>query len=74
VPHSLLNTAERLAQELGITRNAALVQLAEEGAAAHERHTQIAALASEHVVTAVGIFDGMYGTGYLERLRCDEQA
>jgi hypothetical protein len=50
VPRSVLDAAERLAQELGTTRNAALVRLAEEGAAARERRTRIGALAVEHRV------------------------
>jgi hypothetical protein len=47
VPHSVLGVANRLAQELGTTRNDAIVRLAEEGAAARERRERIAALASE---------------------------
>ena len=46
VPHSVLDAADRLAQELGTTTNDAIVRLAEEGASSRERHEQIAAVAS----------------------------
>lgn len=47
MPHSVLDAAERLAQELGTTTNDAIVRLAQDGATARERHEQIAALASK---------------------------
>jgi hypothetical protein len=47
VPRSVLDAADRLARELGTTTNDAIVRLAQDGAAARERHEQIAALASE---------------------------
>src|ERR1700691_2464956 len=47
VPHSVLDAADRLAQELGTTANDALVRLAQEGAASRERHARTAAWASE---------------------------
>jgi hypothetical protein len=47
VPYSVVQAAERLAQELGTTSNDAIVRLAEEGAAARERRARIAALAGE---------------------------
>jgi hypothetical protein len=59
VPHSVLDAAERLAQELGTTANDAIVRLAEEGASARERHERIAALASKRraAVERVGLND-----------------
>jgi hypothetical protein len=59
VPHSVLDAADRLAQELGTTTNDAIVRLAEEGASARERHKQIAALAAERRATVerVGLSD-----------------
>jgi len=61
VPHSLLDTADRLAQELGTTANDAIVRLAEEGAASRERHERIAALASERraAVERAGFSDAL---------------
>jgi hypothetical protein len=59
VPHPLLGAADRLAHELGTTTNDALVRLAQEGAAARERHERIAALASERraAVERTGLSD-----------------
>ena len=47
MPPSVLDAADRLAQELGTTTNDAIVRLAEDGAASRERREQIAALAAE---------------------------
>ncbi len=47
MPHSVLDAADRLAQELGTSANDAIVRLAEEGVSSRERHERIAALASE---------------------------
>jgi hypothetical protein len=47
VPHSVLDAADRLAQELGTTANDAIVRLAQEGASSRDRRERIAALASE---------------------------
>lgn len=47
MPYSVMDAADRLADELGTTANDAIMRLAEEGASARERREQIAALASE---------------------------
>jgi hypothetical protein len=59
VPHSVLDAAARLAQELGTTANDAIVRLAEEGASSRERHEQIAVLAAERraAVERTGLSD-----------------
>ena len=59
VPHSVLDAADRLAQELGTTANDAIVRLAEEGASSRARHQRIAALASERraAVERTGLSD-----------------
>jgi hypothetical protein len=59
VPHSVLDAAERLAQELGTSANDAIVRLAEAGVSARERQERIAALASERrtAVERVGLSD-----------------
>lgn len=59
MPHSVLDAADRLAQELGTTANDAIVRLAEEGASSRERHERIAALASERraAVERAGLSD-----------------
>jgi hypothetical protein len=59
VPHSVLDAAGRLAQELGTTANDAIVRLAEEGVASRERNERIAALASERraAVERAGLSD-----------------
>lgn len=59
VPHSVLDAAGRLAQELGTSANDALVRLAEEGVSARERQERIAALASHRraAVERVGLND-----------------
>lgn len=54
VPHTLLEDAERLADELGTTVNDAIVRLAEEGAAARERRAHIAAVATERRAAVAG--------------------
>jgi hypothetical protein len=61
VPHSVLDAADRLAQELGTTTNDAIVRLAEEGASSRERHEQIAALAAERRATVerAGLSDAL---------------
>jgi hypothetical protein len=61
VPHSVLDVADRLAQELGTTANDAIVRLAEEGASSRERHDQIAALAAERraAVERAGLSDAL---------------
>lgn len=61
VPHSVLDAAGRLAQELGTTANDAIVRLAEEGASSRERHDQIAALATERraAVERAGLNDAL---------------
>ncbi len=47
MPRSVLDPAERLAQELGTTTNDAIVRLAQEGASARERREQLSTLASQ---------------------------
>ena len=47
MPRSVLEPAERLAQELGTTTNDAIVRLAQEGASARERREQLSTLASQ---------------------------
>ncbi len=47
VPHTVLDAADRLAQELGTTTNDAIVRLAQEGATAREHREQLTALASK---------------------------
>ena len=47
MPPSVLEPAERLAQELGTTTNDAIVRLAQEGASARERREQLSTLASQ---------------------------
>ena len=61
MPHSVLDAADRLAEELGTTTNDAIVRLAEEGASSRERHEQIAALAAERrgAVERVGLSDAL---------------
>jgi len=61
VPHSVLDAADGLAQELGTTVNDAIVRLAEEGASSRERHERIAALAAERhaVVERAGLSDAL---------------
>jgi hypothetical protein len=58
VPHSVLDTANRLAQELGTTANDAIVRLAQEGATARERREQLMALASERRAAAESVDSG----------------
>jgi predicted DNA-binding ribbon-helix-helix protein len=53
LPHTLMEAAERLADELGTTANDAIVRLAEEGAQARERHAHIAAVAAERRAAVV---------------------
>ena len=61
MPHSVLDAADRLAQELGTTTNDAIVRLAEEGASSRERHEQIDALAAERrsAVEHAGLSDAL---------------
>jgi hypothetical protein len=47
VPDTVVQAAERLAAELGTTRNEALVQLAAAGAAAADRRREVEAVAAE---------------------------
>ena len=47
MPHSVLEAADRLAQELGTTTNDAIVRLAEEGASSRERRERIAGLEAQ---------------------------
>jgi hypothetical protein len=55
VPPSVLDPAERLAQELGTSTNDAIVRLAEEGASAREHRAQLTALASQRRAAAESI-------------------
>jgi predicted DNA-binding ribbon-helix-helix protein len=61
VPRTVLDVADRLAQELGTTSNDAIVRLAEEGASSRERHERVAALASERraAVERTGLSDAL---------------
>lgn len=61
MPHSVLDAADRLAQELGTTANDAIVRLAEEGASSRERRERIAALASARRAAAerAGLSDAL---------------
>lgn len=54
VPHTLVEAAERLADELGTTANDALVRLAEEGVQARERRAHIAFVAAERRAAVSG--------------------
>jgi hypothetical protein len=61
VPHSVVDAAGRLAQELGTTTNDAIVRLAEEGASSRERRERIAGLEAQRrgAVERAGLSDAL---------------
>jgi predicted DNA-binding ribbon-helix-helix protein len=68
IPDPILQTADRLARELGTTTNDAIVRLAQEGASARERQAQISALtaARRAAVEHTGLSDALTFPSALE--------